>query len=121
MPMYEYQCDACGKTFDVLQKFSDQQLSTHPECGGHVRRLVSAPALQFKGSGWYVTDYAKANGSSKDSQSDGGKAETAAKTDTSKADAAKSEAPKTESTKKADTPAAPSTPPPASSSTTDKK
>jgi putative FmdB family regulatory protein len=111
MPIYEYQCDDCGKTFDILQKFSDETLTTHPGCGGHVKRLVSAPALQFKGSGWYVTDYAKTNGSSKDSQSDGGKAEAGAKADAAKTDAAKSEAPKTESVKKSDTPAPAPAPP----------
>jgi putative FmdB family regulatory protein len=70
MPLYEYKCSGCGKTFEVIQKFADEPLKTHPECGGPVERLLSAPALQFKGSGWYVTDYARskdpqANGSSK--------------------------------------------------------
>lgn len=63
MPLYEYKCQSCGKTFEVIQKFSDEPLKTHPECGGPVERLISAPAFQFKGSGWYVTDYGKgANG-----------------------------------------------------------
>jgi len=57
MPLYEYVCHRCGKTFEVIQKFADKPLTSHPECGGEVERLVSAPALQFKGSGWYVTDY----------------------------------------------------------------
>jgi putative FmdB family regulatory protein len=75
MPLYEYVCNACGKRFEVLQKFSDEPLKTHEECGGEAERLLSAPALQFKGSGWYVTDYAKhgspsANGSA-DAKSDG--------------------------------------------------
>jgi putative FmdB family regulatory protein len=70
MPLYEYKCSGCGKTFEVIQKFSDEPLKTHPECGGPAERLLSAPALQFKGSGWYVTDYArskeaKPNGSAK--------------------------------------------------------
>ncbi len=59
MPLYEYRCNRCGTTFEVMQKFSDAPLATHPECGGDVERLLSAPALQFKGSGWYVTDYAR--------------------------------------------------------------
>ena len=63
MPMYEYKCAACGEVFELRQKFSDEPLETHPGCGGVVERLISAPALQFKGSGWYVTDYGK-NGSS---------------------------------------------------------
>src|ERR1700744_1986518 len=71
MPLYEYQCENCGDIFEVMQKVSDTPLTTHEKCGGPVHRLISAPALQFKGSGWYVNDYAKggstsnANGSSK--------------------------------------------------------
>lgn len=60
MPLYEYQCDQCHEVFEVMQKFSDTPLETHEGCGGKVRRLISAPALQFKGSGWYITDYARA-------------------------------------------------------------
>lgn len=59
MPLYEYQCEKCGERFEVMQKFADEALSTHEKCGGKVHRLLSAPALQFKGSGWYITDYAK--------------------------------------------------------------
>src|SRR5689334_6472027 len=59
MPMYEYRCQKCGKTFEIRQKFSDEPLREHEGCGGEVERLISAPALQFKGTGWYVTDYAK--------------------------------------------------------------
>jgi putative FmdB family regulatory protein len=59
MPLYEYRCEGCGKQFEVIQKFSDQPLTTHDGCGGPVHRMLSAPALQFKGSGWYVNDYAK--------------------------------------------------------------
>jgi putative FmdB family regulatory protein len=61
MPLYEYKCHGCGKKFEVIQKFADEPLKTHPECGGDVERLISAPTLQFKGSGWYVTDYGKNN------------------------------------------------------------
>ena len=63
MPMYEYKCASCGDVFEVIQKFSDEPLHVHPGCGGAVERLISAPSLQFKGSGWYVTDYGR-NGSS---------------------------------------------------------
>lgn len=59
MPIYEYLCSKCGTTFEKIQKFSDAELKTHEECGGSVERLLSAPAFQFKGTGWYVTDYAK--------------------------------------------------------------
>jgi len=77
MPIYEYKCELCGKKFEVLQKFSDPPLTVHPECGGKVDKLISTSALQFKGSGWYVNDYAK-GGTSKpsetktESKSDGG-------------------------------------------------
>ncbi len=59
MPLYEYECEKCGSVFEVMQKFSDQPLAVHENCGGKVRRLLSPPALRFKGSGWYVTDYAR--------------------------------------------------------------
>ena len=60
MPLYEYACSVCGH-FEQIQKFSDEPLATCPSCGGPVQRLISAPAIQFKGSGWYITDYAKKN------------------------------------------------------------
>jgi putative FmdB family regulatory protein len=59
MPLYEYECDACGNRFERIQKFSDPPLETCPSCGGTVKKLLSSPAIQFKGSGWYITDYAK--------------------------------------------------------------
>jgi len=62
MPLYEYECKKCGKTFEVIQKFSDDPLKKHPDCGGKVERLLSAPGLQFKGTGWYITDYARSGG-----------------------------------------------------------
>src|SRR5579871_933132 len=63
MPLYEYRCEKCGKTFEVIQKFADAPLEVHEDCGGHVERLLSAPAFQFKGSGFYITDYAKGSSS----------------------------------------------------------
>ncbi len=59
MPLYEYQCKKCGFVFEQIQKFSDPEVRKCPQCKGAVERLLSAPAVQFKGSGWYVTDYAK--------------------------------------------------------------
>ena len=59
MPLYEYQCDACGREFELIRKFSDPPLEKCPHCGGTVRKLFSSPAIQFKGSGFYITDYAK--------------------------------------------------------------
>jgi putative FmdB family regulatory protein len=60
MPLYEYQCDACGHRFEVIQKFSEAPIEVCPACGGTVHKLLSSPAIQFKGSGWYITDYARA-------------------------------------------------------------
>jgi putative FmdB family regulatory protein len=59
MPLYEYECDACGRRFERIQKFSDPPVETCPTCGGPVRKLIASPAFQFKGTGWYITDYAK--------------------------------------------------------------
>lgn len=60
MPLYEYRCENCGRTFELIQKFSDSPAEHCPNCGkGPVRKLLSSPAIQFKGTGWYVTDYAK--------------------------------------------------------------
>ncbi len=59
MPLYEYQCEACSHRFEVIQKFSDAPVEVCPKCGGAVAKLLSSPAIQFKGSGWYVTDYAR--------------------------------------------------------------
>ena len=67
MPLYEYQCEACGHRFEKIVKFSDPPLEVCPVCGGKVQKQISSPAFAFKGTGWYVTDYAKKDsGSSKD-------------------------------------------------------
>ena len=71
MPLYEYECKKCGHRFERIQKFSDAMVKKCPDCGGKVEQMISAPAVQFKGSGWYVTDYAKRSGSSSSSDSDG--------------------------------------------------
>ena len=60
MPLYEYQCDACAHRFEVIQKYSDPHIEVCPKCGGAVKKLLSSPAIQFKGTGWYITDYARA-------------------------------------------------------------
>jgi len=62
MPLYEYECEKDGYRFEVIQKFSDAPVTTCTQCGGPVRRLLSSPAIQFKGSGWYITDYARKGG-----------------------------------------------------------
>ncbi len=105
MPLYEYKCASCGDVFEVIQKFSDEPLHVHEGCGGQVERLISTSAFNFKGSGWYVTDYGK-NGSVKEgrdkhkpksessdsSKSEGSKPETS----TSKETASTPKATKTE-------------------------
>jgi putative FmdB family regulatory protein len=89
MPLYEYRCESCQHQFEVIQKFSDAPIAVCPQCsGGPVVKLLSSPAFQFKGSGWYITDYARK--------------------DSAKSEAAKSETPKSE-TSKSETPAKDST------------
>ncbi|HET7217241.1 MAG TPA: FmdB family zinc ribbon protein [Vicinamibacterales bacterium] len=69
MPLYEYECEACRHRFERIQKFSDPPVEQCPNCEGRVRKLLSSPAIQFKGSGWYVTDYAKKSGGAESSGS----------------------------------------------------
>jgi len=69
MPNYEYLCQDCGHRFEQIRKFSDKQLRKCPKCGGVIEQVISAPAVQFKGSGWYVTDYAKKGAASAGSSS----------------------------------------------------
>lgn len=66
MPLYEYQCESCEERIEIIQKFSDPPYTHCPKCSGNLRKLISSPAIQFKGSGFYITDYAR-SGSSKDS------------------------------------------------------
>jgi putative FmdB family regulatory protein len=61
MPLYEYECQSCHRRLERIQKFSDPPLEVCPHCGGRLEKMVSSPAFQFKGSGWYVTDYARKN------------------------------------------------------------
>ena len=72
MPLYEYHCAKCGR-FETLQKFSDGPLAACPTCGSAVERLISAPAFQFKGTGWYVTDYGKSGSDGAASKESGSK------------------------------------------------
>jgi putative FmdB family regulatory protein len=92
MPLYEYECKKCGHRFEKIQKFSDKMVKKCPECGGPVEQMISAPAVQFKGSGWYVTDYAKKSSSpgsggdsgSKDKKDDKSKADSGSKESSTK-------------------------------------
>ena len=101
MPLYEYECEAeNGRRFEIIQKFSDEPLTVCPSCGGPVRKLISSPAIQFKGSGFYITDYVKKSGV------DAGKESKSGSTSSSSSDSSASSA---------------STPAPAASSTPAKK
>jgi putative FmdB family regulatory protein len=92
MPLYEYQCEACGQRFEVIRKFSDPPLEACALCGkGPVQRLLSSPAIQFKGSGWYITDYSQKGKSSESSSA-------------AKSDSSSSETKSTETKKDATTP-----------------
>jgi putative FmdB family regulatory protein len=106
MPLYEYECDACGERFELIQKFSDGPPEACPKCGkGPVQRLVSSPAFQFKGSGWYITDYAR-KGTSPEGESSKGES---SKGESKKADAASSAGDSGDAKKADSTPAASST------------
>jgi putative FmdB family regulatory protein len=84
MPIYEYECAACGARFERIQKFSDPPVEVCPNCGEKkVQKLLSSPAIQFKGSGWYITDYAKKGGSADSAGSKSAAGEKKAESSTS--------------------------------------
>jgi putative FmdB family regulatory protein len=89
VPLYEYQCKKCRHKFEKIQKFSDRPIKKCPECGSPVEKVQHAPNVQFKGSGWYVTDYGGKSGDSSKSDDAPEKAEKSEKKDTSKTDSAK--------------------------------
>ncbi len=105
MPNYEYLCKNCGHRFEQIRKFSDKQLRKCPECGGVIEQVISAPAVQFKGSGWYVTDYAKKGSGSAGSSSSPSESDSASKAKESKdtketKDSKKDDKPKSDSSSK---------------------
>ena len=109
MPLYEYECKKCGHRFEKIQLYSDKMVKKCPECGGQVEQMISAPAVQFKGSGWYVTDYAKkssspgsasGDSSSTDKKDEKPKSESGSKDSSSKESASKDSAPKESSSSK---------------------
>lgn len=95
MPLYEYQCKKCHSLTERIQKFSDPPLTVCPHCGGELEQLLSAPAVQFKGSGWYVTDYSRKSRKSDSASAVSDSSGPAA----TKSDGAKSESSKPETTK----------------------
>jgi len=96
MPLYEYDCEACGSRFELIRKFSDPPLEVCPKCGkGPVIKRFSSPAIQFKGAGWYITDYAKKSSPESSSKSSGGESSSA-----SEAKKTETPAPSTTSDKK---------------------
>ena len=108
MPLYEYECKKCGHRFEKIQKFSDRMVKKCPECGGQVEQMISAPAVQFKGSGWYVTDYAKKSSSpgigsgdsgSKEKKDDKPKSDSGSKDSSSKDSSSKESSSKESSSK----------------------
>jgi putative FmdB family regulatory protein len=107
MPLYEYECKKCGHRFEKIQKFSDKMVKKCPECGGQVEQMISAPAVQFKGSGWYVTDYAKkssspgssGDSSSKEKKDDKPKSDSSSKDGSSKESSSKETSSKESSSK----------------------
>jgi len=110
MPLYEYKCESCGKTFEVIQKFADEPLKTHPECGGIVEKLFSAPAFHLKGTGWYATDYGKGNGKSGPSKSEDSKKETKSeKSDSTTKSESKSDSKPSSTSSSTDSKASPTT------------
>jgi putative FmdB family regulatory protein len=91
MPIYEYECLNCRKQCEVFQKFNDEPLSSCPDCGGHMHKMVSRTSFILKGTGWYVTDYASPD--RKKADGSGGKSETKAETKTESKAESKVEAP----------------------------
>jgi putative FmdB family regulatory protein len=97
MPLYEYECKKCGHRFEKIQLFSDPMLKKCPECGGKIEQMISAPAIQFKGSGWYVNDYAK-----KPSPASSGKNGNEGKADSVKAESSEGKSSESKSEAKSD-------------------
>ena len=102
MPLYEYKCKKCGHQFEKIQKYSDRMVKKCPDCGGRVEQMITAPAVQFTGTGWYVTDYAKKSSglSSSDSGSKDSKKDDKSKSDSASKDTSSKESSSKESSSK---------------------
>jgi putative FmdB family regulatory protein len=112
MPLYEYLCESCGRTVEVLESFSGKRISVCDRCGGRLKRLISAPSVQFKGSGWYVSDYGRSSSppkapeggkvesdGAKEAAGSGGASKEASTEESLKKDSSKNESSKNESSK----------------------
>ena len=119
MPLYEYECTTCHKHTEKIQKFSDPEITVCPHCGGHLERVISAPAVSFKGGGWYADGYGNAKPkSSSDSASSGTNGSSSKPASDSKPT---SDSSSTGSGTPASAPSAPAAAPAAASSSSDKK
>jgi putative FmdB family regulatory protein len=102
MPLYEYQCLECDHQFEVILKFSDPPIEKCPKCGGPVRKLISSPAIQFKGSGFYITDYARKDSSGESKDQSNASADGGSKSDKSEKVEKAEKAEKSEKSEKSD-------------------
>ena len=95
MPLYEYQCLQCGKRTEILQRLGEGPIAACPQCGGEVKKLISSPSFQFKGTGWYATDYAgKKSGAESKSEESKSESKSEGKSETKADEGAKTEKPK---------------------------
>jgi putative FmdB family regulatory protein len=116
MPLYEYQCQECAETLEIVQRFSDEPQTICPSCGGVLKKLISSPAIRFKGSGFYLTDYGKGTagpasrptGGNGDSDASSAKDPSSASSESTKSDSAKPDSTKADSTKSDATKSSPS-------------
>jgi len=128
MPLYEYECTTCHKHTEKIQKFSDPEITVCPHCGGHLERVISAPAVSFKGGGWYADGYGNAKPKSSGDSNNSGSSASDSKSSDAKSSESKSSDSKSStdsgssgSSSPASAPSTPAAAPAAASSSSDKK
>lgn len=103
MPLYEYQCQQCKETLEAIQRFSEDPYTICPTCGGELKKLISSPAIQFKGAGWYVNDYGKSGSkspaSASSSSDDGGGSKSSESKETKSSESKESKSSESKETK----------------------
>lgn len=109
MPLYEYECTACHKRTEKIQKFSDPEITVCPKCGGHLERVLSAPAISFKGGGWYADGYGSAKPAASGSSEGGGSSDSAKPESKPAADSSPASKPAPAAAPAAPAPSAPAT------------